>query len=481
MSETSTTLARKPLDGHPRWVTILLILLLAEVTSAFEMGMMFGALATIMRESGDPVGSGWLITAFLLVGSASAAVCARLGDLYGRRQVAVVLLCAATMGSVISALSPSLPGMIAGRAVQGLSTALLPLCVGLLREHMPARRVGVAIGWLAAMAGSTAGLGILLGGWVVDHLGWRVVFWISAAHAALAASLMAWAMPPSIGHPPRARLDILGGILFAPSVAVVLWGITKAHGATDSGEVLVIVACGLLGLGLWARHEWHHPDPMLDVRLFLRRQTGLTMLLTLFFGLGTSQVMLLVLQLAQQPSWTGIGLGLTATAAGMIKLPGIFAGLVGAPWSGTLATRFGVRTPAIVGGLVACAGWLCLVIWHDSLASLIGSSFLIAFANAALYASAVILVTQGCEQGRVSEMNGQLAVVRAVSYAAGTVVATMLLAKFTVADPVRGTGRFPAPESYRLALMFVLSCTMACLAVILALPRPQRAPRLQSA
>ena len=111
--------------------------------------MMFGALATISREFRDPVMAGWLITGFLLVGAASAALSSRLGDLFGRKRVAVVLLALAAAGSLTSALAPTLTVMIVGRAIQGFSSALLPLCVGLVREHLPARRVDVSIGWLA--------------------------------------------------------------------------------------------------------------------------------------------------------------------------------------------------------------------------------------------------------------------------------------------------------------------------------------------
>src|SRR3954465_6929611 len=99
---------------------ILLVLLVTEINSAFEVGMMYGILATLVREFGDPVGVGWLITAFLLVGAAAAALCSRLGDVYGRRRMIVVLLALAACGSLISALSSGLPGMIAGRALQGV-------------------------------------------------------------------------------------------------------------------------------------------------------------------------------------------------------------------------------------------------------------------------------------------------------------------------------------------------------------------------
>src|SRR5437588_11265279 len=93
---------------------ILAVLVVVEINSAFEVGMMYGILATLMREFGDPAGVGWLITAFLLVGAAAAALCSRLGDLYGRRRMVSIVLAVGMIGSVVSALSGGLAGMIFG-------------------------------------------------------------------------------------------------------------------------------------------------------------------------------------------------------------------------------------------------------------------------------------------------------------------------------------------------------------------------------
>jgi MFS family permease len=432
--------------GDPRWLPILLVLVVAEITSAFEMGMMFGALATISREFGDPVKAGWLITAFLLVGAASAALSSRLGDLFGRKRVALVLLGLAAAGSLLSALAPTLAVMVLGRAIQGFSAALLPLCVGLVREHVPSRRMGISIGWLAAMATSSAGAGVMLGGWAVDRFGWPSVFWFSFAHAVTAAMLM----------------------------AAVLLAITRLKSQAGDPLTIGLALAGLLTLGWWARHEWRHPRPMLDVRLFTQRQIGITMLLAAMYGLGTSQQMLVILQLAQQPAWTGIGLGLTATAAAAIKVPSIAMGLLGAPWSGWLGGRSSGRVAALWGAVIVLAGWVLLALWHDSVAALVLATLVISFGSSALYAGAVVLVTEVAPHERTSEINGQLAVMRSISYAAGTVAMTLLLASDMVSDPARGPGVFASSAAFDRGLLYVVACAAGCVLVILALPGRRR-------
>src|SRR5688572_9480956 len=125
---------------------LLLALVLAEVVSATEATMIYGAMRVMTRDFGDPVAVSWAITAFLIVAAGSAAVGARLGDQFGRRRLLLISLLLAGLGSVISALSSGAAGVIAGRAVQGMAGAVLPLCFGLVRQHLPADKVPFGVG-----------------------------------------------------------------------------------------------------------------------------------------------------------------------------------------------------------------------------------------------------------------------------------------------------------------------------------------------
>jgi MFS family permease len=453
---------------------ILLVLLVTEINSAFEVGMMYGILATLVREFGDPAGVGWLITAFLLVGAAAAALCSRLGDLYGRRRVVMVMLAFAVSGSLVSAISTGLPGLIFGRALQGVAAALLPLCIGLVREYFPAPRVPVAIGWLAAIASFSAGVGILFGGWLADNTGWRMTFWIGAGHAALSLLCVLFLLPPSRAHARSGPLDVLGGVLFAPAIAAVLLAITRLKGSGWSDPITLALAIGGAALlAMWARREWTHPDPMLDVRQFTQRQIGLTMLIMALFGLGTAQLMLVVLMLGQQPVWTGVGLGLTATLAAMIKIPASVAGLFGAPWSGHLAARHGARRAALVGSVIICASWIGMMLWHAAVWQLVALSFIATLGGAILYAAIPNLVVEVAPAERTSELNGMSHVLRTLGTAIGTQVVSVLLASSTVRDPGGGAAKYPTESAYLLALGAVSVCAALSVLVVLALPKRQ--------
>ena len=450
---------------------LLPVLVFAEITASFEVSMTYAAMATLMREFADPTGVGWLITAYLLVGAVSAALSARLGDLFGRRRLVLAMLACSCIGGLISLFATGLAGLVAGRALQGLSAALLPLCVGLLREHRRAEQVPIGVGWLAAAASFSAGIGILLGGVFVDHLGWRWIFGFSATHALLAFGVIAWRVPPSVPQPSGRGIDLLGGVLFAPAIASVLWALTrlKVHGLGDAATLAAGLG-GLLLLTVWARWEWRHPDPLIDVRRLTERQIGLALLLMLLFGLGTSQLMLVLLLLAQQPLSTGIGLGLSATVAGALKLPSNFMGLVGAPWSGRIAAGHGARRAALWGSIIICSGWVGLSAWHGTAWLLVGWAMLITLGGAMLFAAVPNLVVEVAPPERTSEITGLSQVVRTVGTAIGTQVASMLLAVSTASSPSHGAGVYPSGHAYLLTFIVITASAAACVLAAWALP-----------
>jgi MFS family permease len=181
--------------------------------------------------------------------------------------------------------------------------------------------------------------------------------------------------------------------------------------------------------------------------------------------------MLVILLIGQQPAWTGIGLGLSATLAATLKIPASLAGLVGAPWSGHVAARHGARRAAVIGALLVCAGWCALTAWHDAVWLLVALSFVVTFGGSMLYAAMPNLVVEVAPPERTSEINGMSHVVRTLGTAIGTQLATVLLASSTVGDAARGSASYPSPAAYAMTCFFITACAAVCIAVAWALPR----------
>jgi MFS family permease len=240
------------------------------------MNMIFVAMSKLHAQYGNPVKVGWLITAFALTAAASAAICGRLGDIYGRSRVLVCILAVALGGSVLSASTDDLTLIIVGRALQGASMAILPLCFGLLRENAPTERIPFGVGILGGTYVGTSGAAGLLGGVLVDMGTWQSIFVVSAASAGLAIALVLLFLPASPRRQQYGSVDLVGGLIFVPAIASILLAFSQAN---MSGWTWLSVS--LLGLGggaliLWARYELAHQNPLINVRLLANRQILLT-------------------------------------------------------------------------------------------------------------------------------------------------------------------------------------------------------------
>jgi MFS family permease len=452
----------------PRLYGIMMVLLLAEVLSSFEQSMIIAAMPVVAREQQDLVGVGWLITAFLLAQAAVSAIGGRLGDLFGRRRVLLILVLLCGLGSLISAVAPTLPGMIAGRVLQGASGAILPLCLGIMRQSAPPGRAPFLIGILIGGYAFSAGVGYVLGGLFADAGHWRSIFWTNAIYAAPLVPLLLLVLPRDVTSAAVRRIDVLGAVLFAPAIALVLYGITRAQQwGWDSPTTWSLIGSGLLLLVLWVRHETRHSDPLINVRLLLRREIALANLSGALFAVGATQVAIIMMMLLQQPVMAGIGLGVSATMAAFLKLPSNVGSLIASPLSGFVAGRHGARIATLQAGLIAAAGWVCLIFFHDTVWQVVIGTVAVSFAGSMLMASLPNLVLEAAPLDRSSEATGMLSVVQRTFSAVGAQVAVMFLATSRISDPASGA-TYPSERAYQLAFVAYAITSVAITVICIA-------------
>lgn len=448
---------------------------IAEVTGSFETAMIYAALKSLIADFKDPVLIGWLITTYLLIGAGSAAVAGRLGDIYGRRRVLLVLLAVGAIGSLISAFAPNYPVLLIGRALQGLTGAILPLCVGLVRENVSRERVPLAIGLMISGASAGAAAGLVIGGMIVDNFSWYGVFVASAAFASTAFVAILAFLPRSPQSLRSAPLDWLGGVLFVPAVLAVLLAISNG----STWGLLDWRTCGLLAISaslfaVWVRQSLRAEDPLFDVRLFRNRQVLVANLATAAVSMSTLQITLVFSMLLQAPRWTMIGLGLSATVAGLIKLPSNIGSLFAGPLSGWLTQRHGGRTGMLIGGLTTSVGWLMAMAMHDSVIGIAIILCVISFGATILFTVGPTIIAGAVPANRTSEAAGMMTVVRQASLGIGAQLVTLLLATSTVIGP-DGSARYPAPDAFMLTMGVIVVMSLTATLLSLALPKGAQA------
>ena len=447
---------------------IVAALVVADITAAFETTMVFTAIKELLEEYGRPTTVGWLLTAYLLIAAASAAVCGRLGDLFGRRTVLLAMLGCAGIGSLVSAFSPTLEGIIAGRALQGLSGAILPLCLGLAREHIPEKYLATSVGIISGTAALGGGLGMIVGAIIVDNIGWRYIFVASTVLAVLSFIASVAFVPPSKGAGYRKQLDLLGGLLFVPAITGALLAISYAQQWNWDFRFWGGLLASLLILLVWVLHELRQSNPLIDVRLLARKDIALPNLVMGLCALGAFQFSQLVLLLLQQPAWTGAGLAFSATVAALFKVPGNFVTAAFSPLTGYLCGRVGSARVIVAGMAVTGIACLAMNLLHSTPAAIFVVIVVCALGTSTVYVGVPNMLVQSAPKDRTSESVGVSSVIRSLMMAIGAQSMIVLLASSTVSDPNGGVAEFPTLFAYQLTFTSIgVVCLVAAFVAML--------------
>lgn len=315
------------------------------------------ALPAIGRDFGLGIeGVQWIVNGYLLSLSALMLLGGALGDAHSRRRVFMAGLLGFAVTSVLSAAAPNAAFLVGCRILQGACGALLvPNSLALVDTSMREQDRGAAIGrWAGWSAISTAG-GPLLGGWLVDSLGWRWVFLIAVPFAAAAAWIAARKIPEPTRAAASGPLDWIGALFAALGLAGIVFALVSGPRlGWRSPGILAAGLGGLAALAAFVIHERRAANPLLPLNLFRSRQFTGANLMTLFVYAALGGLFLfLVLQLQNV-------LGYSALAAGAALTPVNVLMLFGSPLAGRLGQRFGPRWPMTAGAVLAAAGMLLL-------------------------------------------------------------------------------------------------------------------------
>lgn len=447
-------------------------LMTTDFIAALEVSMIFGALPAVNRIYGDPGSVGWLITSFVLVQAASAAIGGRLGDIFGRRKLLELVLLTSAAGSLLSALSDDLLWIIVGRGLQGVSGAILPLSFAIIRSHSPEARAKLGVGLVLGAYSASAGLGFILGGYLADIGHWHWMFYITAALPSTVILLNRAALPrdPIAGQTSQA-IDYIGVVGLVASVAAVMLGITLSRSLGWTSHVtLGLLGAGVAGATLWARYELSHEAPLINLRWLRNPRFLFAILIFLFIGIGGQQTALITLSIMQQPVWTGVGLGLTGAIAGFAKLPSNMAGVAAGPIGGRIAQTWGGRVTAIVGALVLVAAWATLYLSHSSLLIVIGCAAGSTVGLTILYVATPAILMEAVPAEDTGQATGFAFLVRALGMAVGAQMVSLLLGAAQVREPAGGQV-YSAPIAFEWAIGFVAMASLIVLACAFLVPR----------
>jgi EmrB/QacA subfamily drug resistance transporter len=278
----------------------------------------------------------WVITGYTLALATVIPVTGWAADRFGTKRIYMSSLVLFTLGSVMSGLSWSADSLIFFRVLQGIGGGMImPAVMTILTKKAGPHRMGRVMGVLGVPMLVAPIMGPILGGWLVDDVSWRWIFFINLPIGIVAFILALIVLEPDQPQPGQ-RLDWLGMLLLSPGLAVFIYGLAESSsygfgsvrswGPTLVGAVLIVA---------WFIHSWRTPNPLIDLRTFAHTRAGAAAGTFLLFAISVFGTMLLV------PLYYQAVRGASALQAGLLMAPGGVGAMLLMPVAGKLTDRYG--------------------------------------------------------------------------------------------------------------------------------------------
>ncbi|MFF3500367.1 MFS transporter [Streptomyces sp. NPDC003247] len=414
----------------------------------------------------------WAVTATLLAAAVATPVMGRLGDMYGKRRMLLVSLVLLVAGSVTAALSDTLAPLLVGRALQGLASGVIPLGISIMRDELPAERLGSATALMSASLGVGGALGLPAAALIADHFDWHALFWTSAGLGVLAVVIVPLTVPESAVRT-GGRFDLVGAVGLAVGLVCLLLAVSKgADWGWTGGTTLGLFAAAVVVLPLWGAFERRVAQPLVDLRTTARRQVLVTDLASTAFGFSMFAMSLVLPQLLQLPEATGYGLGRSLLDTGLVMAPAGLVMMAVAPVSAALSRARGPKATLMLGAVVVAVGYGLGIVLMDAVWQLVLVSCVIGAGIGFAYGAMPALIMGAVDPSETAAANSLNTLMRSIGTSTAGAVAGVVLARMTTTF---GTTALPSENGFKVVMAVGSGSAVLALLVAAFIPRQRTA------
>jgi MFS family permease len=425
--------------------------------------MVLPALATIEHDLHTSESSvAWLLSAFLVSASVATPILGRLGDMFGKEKMLVVVFAVLAAGTVLGGIAGSLWLLIVARVIQGVAGAVFPLSFGIIRDEFPAEKVAGGIGLISALLGIGSGVGLIVGGPVVQHLSYHWLFWFPLL-------LVVAALVATIRYIPESPVKTAGKVDVRGAVLLSIWLITVLVGVTEgtvwgwgSAGVIGLFAATVVFFAIWVRVELRARQPLVDMRIMRIPTVWWTNVAALLFGVGMYASIVVLPPFVETPARAGYGFGASATMAGVFLVPSAAGTLLAGLYNGRITAAIGAKGALVLSGVASALPFGVLAVAHGSPWEVYAASALSGLGLGLGFAALTNLVVDAVPATVTGVATGMNANIRTIGGAVGSQIVASILTAGVLASG------YPSERSYSIAFGFMAGAfLLATVAAIL--------------
>jgi MFS family permease len=437
-------------------------------------GMLTPSLPTIQSDFHvDAAQITLIISAYAATGVALSPVVGKLGDIYGKRKVMIVVMFTYAASVSVTGFSPNFAFMVGARAIQGVGLTIIPLGMSLMREEFPREMVPRAQGLLSAMFGIGFAISLPLGSWVSQDYGWRTTYHSAVPFVVLMAVLVLFLVKESPYRRPDTRVDYLGALFLGLALAGIVTALSQGESwGWTSPMTLGFFAIGLLMAVPFViverRLTVQKREPIVDQRLLRERNVTVTNVVLTVAGLGMYLALFSLIYQFEYPLASGgyngscvslLSCNFEILTAGIDILPLAVGMTCSALLTSMVVSRVGVKPLALAGGFITATGFI-LEAYASTLGNALGIEVLIGVGMGLLNASIInllILTVDPKDMGQATAMNN---VFRNIGGSVGAPIAGSILSTYLLTSGPF-SGYFPAHLAFQYVYFIAAGITVA--------------------